>query len=262
MFECFRFFRSENRDVDTSVLKIWKSEKLQPQTENLKLRHDFQFFSLIYSQSILWRAPHPNQLKPLVHSRNKTISPHLLNPSDILLNFLSKSTRVRLPTKSALQISLDFVSLWFRKKEDVWFGFYDFASKVKVGSERIVTDIMHSQAQTITTLFGANAYGLHTGIQPRNVAKWFPCRFFRRKIRMILIANLKKFLQILQFSEALFESNLKTDVTNLEPHASRTHLKIWKVRDSNRLFLNIWNTPIFWASDFQIWRFWSSQKRP
>ena len=90
----------------------------------------------------------------------------------------------------------------------------------------MMTDIMHSQAQTTTTLFGANACGLHTGIQPRNAAKQFPCRFFRRKTGMILIANLKKFPQILQFSEALFETNLKTDVAKLEPHASRTHLKI------------------------------------
>ena len=102
---------------------------------------------------------------------------------------------------------------------------YDFGKKKTFGLAfttspprsklEVKTDIMHSQAQTTTTLFGANAYGLHTG----NVAKLFPCRFFRRKIGMILIANRKKFLQILQFSAALFESNLKTDVTNLEPRA-------------------------------------------
>ena len=138
----------------------------------------------------------------------------------------------------------------FRKKKTFGLAFTTSPPRSKL---EVKTDIIHSQAQTTTTLFGANAYGLHTGIQPQNVAKSFPCRFFRRKIGMILIANLKKFLQILQFSEALFESNLKTDVTNL---------KIWKVRDSNRLFLNIWNTPIFWTSDFEIWRFWSTETRP
>ena len=67
------------------------------------------------------------------------------------------------------------------------------------------------------------------------------------------------------FQVTMFESNLKIDVTNLKPHASRTHLKIWRGRDSNMLFWTSENKPIFWTSDFQIWRIWriwSTQTRP
>ena len=87
-------------------------------------------------------------------------------------------------------------------------------------------------------------------------------RFSVFQIGMILIANLKNFFRFSVFQMTMFESNLKIDVTNLKPHASRTHLKIWRVRDSNMLFWSSENTPIFWTSDFQIWRIWSTQTRP
>ena len=44
----------------------------------------------------------------------------------------------------------------------------------------VKTDIIHSQAQTTTTLFDANTYGLHAGIQPRNVTD-FPLGFSEEK---------------------------------------------------------------------------------
>ena len=131
----------------------------------------------------------------------------------------------------------------------------------KIGKMRLTAVIYNTALRVQTQIHNKSFLArIHTGRQPRNLPMSCPCMFFSKENRNV--SNCKSEKISSDFQMSMFESNLKIDVTNLKPHASRTHLKIWRVRDSNMLFWTSENTPIFWTSDFQIWRIWSTQIRP